>query len=1200
MGGRGHVSPFLLMCIYLCHEVVYLLASQAIFVEEATVDIVECTFAGTGLEGAIEGSATFYCKPGFVLNHTAGRAPECVTCPVGRYSSAVFPMPPCGECSSCPAGMYSTKAQAISLADGCKSCPAGQYQEAKTAGSDSPCKDCPEGRYGQFPGEVNRSCTGQCPLSLQCAAGTASPKFPLVGHYSPDLSQKQLEKCPTGKYKATLDFEACSECPNGYYTPTDGSAFCMAKQPCVPGTYDRSNGTTVGHERCVGCPSAYYQPGTNAHACIACEQCTSGARQKCSKSFEGFCIDCAPGRYFYQTTSICIDCPDGRYQPGTNEPSCLECGPCGVGNREGCGKATAGFCSECYPGRYSDAEKKICSDCPAQYFQIATDQQNCSRCPDGKYQNAAGNVYCTDTPSGMALRPKIDGTTGEAMQDAEGSPLMERVVCPAGKFSSASSARCEQCEQGKVQPESGKAQCEQCSSKEYIKTNETTGQPDGRTCVPCPGIGFECDGEERRYVGGYWHSEAIINPDASTNVYTCPTDGCPDAGATQMRCNNGYLGGSALCAVCADRHFRQARKCVSCQGPHVGVLLLLLLVVLLLLWAMYMAYKHRKYLGKDSSKRTLKKIFAHLKILISYFTVQSTISVQFGVKWPASFYKMLDVLSFLSLDLSVIGSLTCLVDMSFDRSLYAVTLMLLAVVVAILTSSWCLSGAVKQISRETSFHTPGGAEALTTEVSDWSAALFRKSVFVATYVLIFGYPIVASKVVKAFGCHGVNGVLYLRVDYSILCDSSEWRAMAVYAGFWLALYVIAFPVLLLRSLWKHGEESNVSFLMDDYNIWMPVLLWECCEMVRKLLISVIGACFTGDSAMNIATALMLSTAFLLLHQTYEPFKTLACNRLQSFALSVQTLIYFIGLLLKTRTVGPGDAEQLGYLMATMVVAVFLLTALAIGFELRTGLRCMRGGKEEQSTFQKHQNAVSSARREEPLTKLLNKRALDDDIKEILPTECVCIINIDLTALGFCNDALGHEGANDVIVIFADAIKEAVDTWHSNGSRPNKESTVYRQGGDEYAVICYPTSHETLERLVGRLADINWSGDGTEGKHRGVRCHSWLRIGAVCKVGATVAEADRLEAEVKSNLKAAGAKLAKGKPAPSLSEVRELPSKPLNYLVDYSDAAPRGSGFRTKESFTTNPMLEGEAAPVDAAPLELQDLVSSQASIKTEV
>ena len=53
------------------------------------------------------------------------------------------------------------------------------------------------------------------------------------------------------------------------------------------------------------------------------------------------------------------------------------------------------------------------------------------------------------------------------------------------------------------------------------------------------------------------------------------------------------------------------------------------------------------------------------------------------------------------------------------------------------------------------------------------------------------------------------------------------------------------------------------------------------------------------------------------------------------------------------------------------------------------------------------------------------------------------------------------------------------------------------------------------------------------------------------MAATVAEADALETKVKEDLKAAGAKLAKGEPAPSLESVRKLQSgSARNYLIDY--------------------------------------------------
>jgi hypothetical protein len=46
--------------------------------------------------------------------------------------------------------------------------------------------------------------------------------------------------------------------------------------------------------------------------------------------------------------------------------------------------------------------------------------------------------------------------------------------------------------------------------------------------------------------------------------------------------------------------------------------------------------------------------------------------------------------------------------------------------------------------------------------------------------------------------------------------------------------------------------------------------------------------------MALATALLVSTIFLIAHALYYPFRTTVCNRLQFLCLSVLTLIYFIG------------------------------------------------------------------------------------------------------------------------------------------------------------------------------------------------------------------------------------------------------------------------------------------------------------------
>ena len=104
----------------------------------------------------------------------------------------------------------------------------------------------------------------------------------------------------------------------------------------------------------------------------------------------------------------------------------------------------------------------------------------------------------------------------------------------------------------------------------------------------------------------------------------------------------------------------------------------------------------------------------------------------------------------------------------------------------------------------------------------------------------------------------------------------------------------------------------------------PAVLWESVEMLRKLLLCIIGAFWSSKSTMAVATALFISVLFQMLHEHFQPFKSLACNRLQSASLAITSLIYFVGVLLKTQTVDSADEDSVGGLMVTVVVLVLLV------------------------------------------------------------------------------------------------------------------------------------------------------------------------------------------------------------------------------------------------------------------------------------
>ena len=55
----------------------------------------------------------------------------------------------------------------------------------------------------------------------------------------------------------------------------------------------------------------------------------------------------------------------------------------------------------------------------------------------------------------------------------------------------------------------------------------------------------------------------------------------------------------------------------------------------------------------------------------------------------------------------------------------------------------------------------------------------------AVYLVLFAYPLVAVKVVQAFGCHKIDGVHYLLADYTVVCYTQEWYEIVAYATVFL-------------------------------------------------------------------------------------------------------------------------------------------------------------------------------------------------------------------------------------------------------------------------------------------------------------------------------------------------------------------------------------------------------------------------------
>jgi tRNA A-37 threonylcarbamoyl transferase component Bud32 len=305
----------------------------------------------------------------------------------------------------------------------------------------------------------------------------------------------------------------------------------------------------------------------------------------------------------------------------------------------------------------------------------------------------------------------------------------------------------------------------------------------------------------------------------------------------------------------------------------------------------------------------------------------------------------------LTLDLGVVSGTLCIADMDFYDDLLCSTGIFFFGELAILVHY-----------RVARFGCWGG-----NGLSKLSNA--QTHAFAALYLAIFAYPVLSVKIVSAFACHVVEDVSYLRADYGVQCDSSRWRAMAWYAGFWLVAFVVGLPLwmvyylvckrhLLGKQVAQLPDEILLKLLVRDYRRAAPSVYWEVVETSRKLILSVLGACSATKSAWSVALALLVAVSFQLAHVHYYPFASNACNRLQTVCLGTLCIVYFVGLLLRSDMVDNATRNELDRLLVSLLVLTIAAIVAALVAEVKAVIAWSTEIKYARAQLQQEVSIVS--------------------------------------------------------------------------------------------------------------------------------------------------------------------------------------------------------------------------------------------------
>jgi hypothetical protein len=310
--------------------------------------------------------------------------------------------------------------------------------------------------------------------------------------------------------------------------------------------------------------------------------------------------------YDEDTSTVACGCRANHYfEPA--ERTCLPCVDDAVVEQVGemfelcfCVEAKNDRC-RCAPDRFANGT--LCSRCPELSSQAADNELEC-RCQLG-YQLAGGRFdsaapACVPCPRGHFC------TNGESAEP-----------CPLGSYN------------GRL----GQTQCTAC--------------PIGKGAAPCDRLGLESPLAAPGFwftlpiVGGVGDVSDIVAPLKNGSVVIdfiqCPlVSSCPGGGPDSCAMNRGGI----ACVRCKERYFDEFGRCVECPAvPATAIVLLIVFILLLLL--------------SSAAKDTLPD-FDIIKAIIRNMQLFSTYKL-FVVAWPPLLLDMLDVLSFVRINIDLAG-----------------------------------------------------------------------------------------------------------------------------------------------------------------------------------------------------------------------------------------------------------------------------------------------------------------------------------------------------------------------------------------------------------------------------------------------------------------------------------------------------------------------------------------------------------------
>jgi len=320
--------------------------------------------------------------------------------------------------------------------------------------------------------------------------------------------------------------------------------------------------------------------------------------------------------------------------------------------------------------------------------------------------------------------------------------------------------------------------------------------------------------------------------------------------------------------------------------------------------------------------RTPPNFTYHLKILVGFFQISTSLSFIVEIPWPSYFHTFISYFNLVNLDFIPWQSVTCVATWSYYTKFLIVALLpvgfLLFIALALFIPLFILDRCDRHNDDDTKRKQRG----------EWRKKYWKLLLF----TLFLLYPGVSSKILSYFVCREVEGTSYLLVDFKVTCYDGEWNSFLPVAILWLIVYPfgvpLAFFLILLKnkaSLQKPEVIQSLGFLYEAYNYDM--WYFELIDCVHKLFLTSVLVFFPSDYQMPLGMVASVSYTFVILLK--RPYVRRSDDRMHLFTQIEILLILHAALVLQNNVSLSGGLGEstIDIILSAIMISITIIVII---------------------------------------------------------------------------------------------------------------------------------------------------------------------------------------------------------------------------------------------------------------------------------